>query len=45
MTKDPRGVTTDVIRAKGLISDLYNVKLLYKSLSREKTIVAKMMRA
>jgi len=44
MTKDPRGAPTDVMRAKGLISDLHNVTLLDESLSREHTIVATMMR-
>lgn len=45
MTKDPRGVVTDVKRAKGLISGLHNVTPLENSLSREQSIVVNMIRS
>lgn len=44
ITKDPRDVTTDVIRAKGLISVLNNGMLLDETLSREQIIAVNMMR-
>ena len=42
LTKEPRDAATDVMRAKGLISDLHNVTRLDESLSREQTVVVNM---